>query len=244
MVAGCGGGNRVYEQVGDEVTWSDLDPDSIPASREADSYYIGYGDVLDVNFLYETKYSREEIKVRPDGRITYPLAGEMFVAGMSPAGLDSVLTARFSEIVLDPQITVIVRDFQPQMVYVLGEVGTPGDYEYVRDMTLTKALAVAYGYTHDARKSNVLVIRRIAEDHIIGIEVNIDAILSKNDFSLDIPLRPFDIVYVPKSRIATTEQFIERVFNIIGKPMDLYLKGWQIANVQIYYEYFSRSLNR
>jgi hypothetical protein len=57
MVAGCGGGNRMYEQVGDEVAWSDLDPDSIPAAPEADSYYIGYGDVLDVNFLYETKYS-------------------------------------------------------------------------------------------------------------------------------------------------------------------------------------------
>jgi polysaccharide export outer membrane protein len=168
----------------------------------------------------------------------------MFVAGMSPAILDSVLTVRFSEIILDPQITVIVKDFQPQMVYVLGEVGTPGDYEYIRDMTLTKALAVANGYTRDARKSNVLVIRRIAEDHVIGIEVNIDAILSKNDFSVDIALRPFDIVYVPKSRIATTEQFIDRVYNIIGKPMELYLKGWQIANVQVYYEYYARSLSR
>lgn len=244
MVAGCGGSGRMYDQVGDEVVWSDLDTDSIPAAPEAESYYIGYGDVLDVNFLYETKYSREEIKVRPDGRITYPLAGEMFVAGMSPADLDSVLTEKFAEIVLDPQITVMVRDFQPQMVYVLGEVGTPGDYEYVRDMTLTKALAVAYGYTNDARKSNVLVIRRIAEDHIIGIEVDIDGILSKNDFSLDIPLKPFDIVYVPKSRIATTEQFINRLYNIIGKPMEMYLKGWQIANVDLYYEYYARVIGR
>jgi len=234
----------MYEQVGDEVTWADLDPDSVPAPPEAESYYIGYGDILEVNFLYETKYSRKAVKVRPDGRITYPQAGEVFVAGMSPMDLDSALTESFSEIILDPRVTVIVTEFQPQMVYVLGEVGTPGDYEYVRDMTLTKALAVAYGYTNDARKSNVLVIRRIAEDHIIGIEVNVDAILSKNDFSLDIPLKPFDIVYVPKSRIATTEQFIERLYNIIGKPMDLYLKGWQIANVQIYYEYFSRVLDR
>ena len=234
----------MYEQVDGDVTWSDLDPDSIPAVPEAESYYIGYGDVLDVNFLYETKYSREAIKVRPDGRITYPLAGEMFVAGMSPADLDSVLTDSFSEIILDPRITVMVKDFQPQMVYVLGEVDTPGDFEYVRDMTLMKALAVARGYTDDARRSNVLVIRRVGEDHIIGLEVDIEAILSKNDFSLDVPLKPFDIVYVPKSRIATTEQFIKRMGTIIGTPMTLYLKGWQVANVEIYYEFYSRILSR
>lgn len=245
VMTGCGReGGRMYEQVGGDVTWSDLDPDSVPVAPEAESYFIGYGDVLDVNFLYETKYSRDNIKVRPDGRITYPMAGEMFVAGMSPSGVDSVLTESFSEIILDPQITVMVKDFQPQMVYVLGEVGTPDGYEYVRDMTLTKALAVARGYTDDARRSNVLVIRRVGEDHIIGIEIDIEAILSKNDFSLDIPLKPFDIVYVPKSRIATTEQFIERIGTIIGTPMTLYLKGWQVANIQLYYDYYSRIVGR
>jgi len=245
VMSGCGGnGGRMYDQVGGDVTWSDLDPDSIPAAPEAESYYIGYGDVLDVNFLYEKKYSRENIKVRPDGRVTYPLAGEIYVAGMSPADLDSALTESYSEIILDPRITVIVKEFQPQLVYVLGEVGMPDGYKYARDMTLTKALAVAQGYTNDARRSNVLVIRRVGEDHIIGIEVNIEAILSKNDFSLDVPLKPFDIIYVPKSRIATTEQFINRLGTIIGTPMDLYLKGWQVANVDMYYEYYSRIISR
>jgi hypothetical protein len=110
-------------------------------------------------------------------------------------------------------------------------------------MTLMQALAVSYGYTDDARKSNVLVIRRVAEDHIVGVEVNIDAILSKNDFSLDIPLKPFDIVYVPKSRIATTEDFISRFYNIIGRPLDIYLKGWQVANIKLYYDYYARTVS-
>jgi polysaccharide export outer membrane protein len=244
VLGGCGGNSRMYDQVGKDVARSDLDADSIPVAPEPDSYYIGFGDVLDVNFLYDREYSREGIKVRPDGRISYPLAGEIYVAGMSPSKLDSVLTDRFSEILLDPEITVIVKDFQPQVIYVLGEVKTAGDYEYVRGMTLTQALAVAYGYTNDAQKSNVLVIRRVGEDHIIGVEVDVDAILSKNDFSLDIQLKPFDIVYVPKSRIATTEQFITRVSNIIGKPLDIYLKGWQVANIQLYYDYYSKVVNR
>ncbi len=226
------------------MAWSDLETDSIPVAPEPESYFIGYGDVMDVNFLYEDKYSRERIKVRPDGRITYPQAGEIFVAGMSPMDLDSVLTESFSEIILDPQVTVIVTEFQPQMVYVLGEVGLPGDFEFVRDMTLMQALSMANGYTDDARKSNVVVIRRIGEDHIIGMEVDIEAILSLSDFSHDLVLKPFDIIYVPKSRIATTEEFVSRLWTIIGRPMDLYLKGWQIANIQLYYDYYSRIVNR
>lgn len=243
LVYGCANKAQVYDQVDGEMSRpTALDPDSIPALPQTDSYYIGYGDVLDVLFLYETKYSREAIRVRPDGRITYPLAGELFVAGMTPAKLDSVLTNKFSEIIVDPYITVIMREFTPQKVYVLGEVGNPGNFDYVRDMTLMQALAVGNGYTRDARKSNVLVIRRVGENRIVGIEVNIEAILSKNDFSLDIPLQPYDIIYVPMSRIATTEQFIERVWTILGRPMDLYLKGWQIANAEVLYQYYARAV--
>ena len=244
LSVGCGsGGSRVYDQVDGEMAWSDLDPDSVPAAPEADSYYIGYGDVIDVIFLYEDKYSRQSMKVRPDGRISYPYAGEIFIAGMTPASLDTVLTEKFSEIIVDPSITVIVRDFQPQKVYVLGEVGNPGDYDYSRNMTLMQALAVGNGYSNDARKSNVLIVRRLGENHIVGIEVNIDAILTKNDFSLDVPLEPFDIVFVPKSRIATTEQFIDKLWTIIGRPLDIYLKGWQIANAGVLYEYYTRGVN-
>ncbi len=242
VLSGCGGNRvRVYDQVdGVMARAAEFDPDSIPALPESDSYYIGYGDILDVIFLYENKYSREGMKVRPDGRITYPYAGEIFVAGMSPADLDSTITEKFSEIVIDPHITVIVREFTPQKIYVLGEVGNPGNYEYVRDMTLMQALAVGNGYTRDARKSNVLVIRRVGENRIVGIEVDIDAILSKNDFSVDVPLQPYDIVYVPKSRIASTEQFIDRLWTIVGRPMDIYLKGWQIANAEVLYEFYQR----
>ncbi len=244
LAYGCGNKGRLYDQVGGEMSRAtELDTDSIPAIPEADSYYIGYGDVLDVNFLYETKYSREALKVRPDGRITYPYAGEIFVAGMTPTRLDSVLTEKFAEIVVDPFITVILREFTPQQVYVLGEVGNPGGYDYVRNMTLMQALAVGKGYTRDARKSNVLVIRRVGENRVVGIEVNIDAVLSKSDFSMNVPLQPYDIIYVPMSRIATTEQFIDRLWTIVGRPMDIYLKGWQIANAEVIYEYYSRGVN-
>ena len=241
LVYGCGNKGRVYDQVDGEMSRAtELNPDSIPALPEANSYYIGYGDVLDVIFLYENKYSRESMKIRPDGRITYPYAGEIFIAGMTPARLDSVLTEKFAEIIVDPNITVIVREFTPQKIYVLGEVGNPGSYDYLRNMTLIQALAVGKGYTRDARKSNVLVIRRVGENRIVGIEVNVDAILSKSDFSMNVPLQPYDIIYVPMSRIATTEQFIDRLWTIVGRPMDIYLKGWQIANAEVIYEYYSR----
>lgn len=240
VLAGCSSGNRrLISQVGDEVTAGAYEPADIPGIEEPEGYLLGSGDLLDVNFLYNSQYSRQSIRVRPDGKISYPHAGEIYVAGMSVTHLDSVLTERFSEIVIDPDITVIVKEFQERAIYLLGEVNNPGIVDFRDGMTTTVALAIGEGFSDEARRNNVLVIRRLAEDHVIGVEVDVKRILEGKDLAGDITLRPNDIIYVPRSRIATTEDFIDSVFTILGRPMDLYLKGWQVANADVLYEYYS-----
>lgn len=244
LAAGCssGGGTRVISQVDGTTTRSAWDSTLLAAPEGPVGYIIGYGDALDVIFIHHREYSRDNIVVLPDGTISYPHAGIIQAAGLSVAQLDSVLTARFSDILVDPDITVIIREFQNQNVYVLGEVDMPGAYEWERNLTLIGALSLARGYTKTARKNNVVLIRRIAENHVVGVEVNVEEILDGNNFSLDIPVRPFDIVYVPKSRIATVEQFMESMFTILGRPLDIYLKGWQAANQRTIYDYYARTV--
>lgn len=242
-VTGCGGGNKLVTNRGGEVEEARYNGGELPSAPVSDEYYIGYGDVLDVLFLYNSDYSREGIKVRPDGRISFQYVGEVAVAGKTPAYVDSLLTSKFSEILRDPQITVIIRDFQEQMIYVLGEVGRPGGYRYERGLTLMQGLSLGNGLSRDARKNGVVVVRRIAPEHILGIEINVDDILKNNRFDLDIPLRPFDIIMVPRSRLATTEDFIRSITGIIMQPADLYLKGWQVMNIQALYEFY-RSTGR
>jgi polysaccharide export outer membrane protein len=240
LTAGCGGGNRLIENRAGAVEKVRLDPSAIPSGEDAGDYIIGYGDALDVVFLYNREYNRENIKVRPDGRISFPYVGDIDVAGRTVPWVDSLLTAKYSEIIRDPEITVIVREFQTQQVYVLGQVGDPGAYEYVRGLTLMQALSLGSGLKDSAKRNGVVVVRRIAWDHVIGIEIDVKEILDNDRFDMDIPIKPFDIVMVPKSKLATTEDFIESVSNILISPADVYLKGWSVANVKTQYDFYRR----
>lgn len=241
LAAGCAsGGNRIISQIDGEMIRSKGDSLLYAPPVGPVGYIIGYGDLLDVVFLYNAEYSRFNIRVLPDGTISFPLAGTIQAAGMSVSQLDSLLTERYSEILVDPDIAVIIKEFQNQNVYVLGEVELPGSYRWERGLTLIGVLSLSRGYTEDARKSNVVVIRRIAENHVIGVEVDIRAILDGSNFALDIPVRPFDIVYVPKSRIASTEDFIESMYTIIGRPLDIYLSGWQAVHQKTLYDFYAR----
>ncbi|UCF05956.1 MAG: polysaccharide biosynthesis/export family protein [bacterium] len=241
VVAGCGGGSRFFSNREGEVIQGELVLDSIPQAQRADSYAIGYGDALDVVFLYNSELTRLDVKVRPDGRISYPYVGEVDVAGMTVPELNDLLIERFSEIIKDPKITVMVRSFQPQLIYIIGEVNDPGGYPARDGKTLLRALTLASGVTDRGKKNGVLVIRRVAPLHIVGVQIDLKELLDDKRYDLDIPIEPFDIVYVPKSKLATAEDFTTSLYNILAKPMDLYLRGWQVANVKYLYEFYRRA---
>lgn len=242
ILMGCAGaGSRFVSNKNGEVERGKLVLDSIPMRLDSSEYVIGHGDAIDIIFLYNTDLNQIELKVRPDGKISLPYVGDVLAAGKPVSVLDSILTARYSEIILDPDITVVMRKFRPEVVYTLGEVRNPGGYDFNSGMTLLNALTLCGGPDKNAKRSEVLVIRRIAPDHIIGIQVNIDDLLSRKHFELDVPLQPYDIVYVPKSAIARGQDFMLALKEILMNPADLYLKGWQVANVEILYDYYTRT---
>lgn len=243
VLGGCGGGNRFVSNRGGAVERGELDLSGIPMRSEPTEYIIGQGDVLDVLFLYNSDLSQTELKVRPDGRISLPYVGDILVAGTSAAGLDSALTARFSEIIVNPDITVVVRDYRPQVVYALGEVVHAGGYEFRPGMTLTNFIALSGSIGRSGKRNEVLVIRRVAPDHIVGIQIDLMDLLEKRRFDLDIPLQAFDIVYVPKSKLAGAQDFALAVRDILTVPADFYIKGWSVTHQKILYEYYKRSSN-
>jgi len=241
ILSGCGGGNRLVTYRDGEVVHGELILEDLPHVPEEEGYVISYGDVLDISFLYNREFGREGVRVRPDGMISYPYAGEIRVAGTTVAKLDSILTSKFSEIILDPDITVMIREFRPQLVYVMGEVKYPGGYPVERGTTLLKALALGSGPTKRGKENGVLVLRRIAPDHIVGIQIDLKQLIDESRFDLDIPLKSNDIVLVPKSNIAKTEDFVKSLYEILKDPGDLYLMGWRIANVKVLYDYYKKT---
>ena len=154
-----------------------------------------------------------------------------------------MITARYAEIIVNPDVTVVVKDFRSQVVYVFGDVTRPGGYEYRSGMTLMNALVMGGGPSKSGKRNEVLVIRCIAPDHIVGIQIDFKELIGKKRFDLDIPLEAFDIVYVPKSKLASVQDFTLTVRDIFSPPAELYLKGWQIANQKVLFDFYKRSGN-
>jgi polysaccharide export outer membrane protein len=241
VLGGCvGGGNRLISSRGGEVESGELVIGDIPQRSGLEEYIIGYGDALDVVFFYNRELNQLDLKVRPDGKISLPYLGDVAVAGKTVSALDSVLAAQYSEVLVNPNVTVLVRDYSPQVVYVLGEVGHPGGYPFRNGMTLLDFLAVGGGPIKSSKKSGVIVIRRVAPDHIVGIQVDLRDLLDRKRFDLDVSLEPFDILYVPKARISKTQDFVLALGDILLTPAEVYIKGWQIANVEILYDFYKR----
>jgi polysaccharide export outer membrane protein len=239
LLTGCGSsGTRMISNTDGDVIRGEIDFSEYSGSGMVGEYQIGHGDQIDITFLYNSEYNVSDIKVRPDGRISLPLTGEVLAAGMTPAQLDSIITERYSVIVKEPEVSVILKEFAADVVYVLGEVGAPGAYEIDRQLTLLGALSKSRGMNKEAKKGSVLVIRRVSSDRIIGIQFDTNELLEEGRFDLDIPLKPNDIVYVPKSTLYKAEEFASVVYNIIEKPANLYLKGWQISQIKWLYEFY------
>ncbi len=201
-------------------------PDKPDGSLAAASplYVIHTGDQLAVKFFYNPELN-EEVTVRPDGRITLQLAHEVMAAGLTTTELVDVLAARYAPHIRKPEITVIVRSFEAQKVFVDGQVATPGMVKLTGPMTILQSIASAGGLKDSARDSEVLVIRRNALKKPFVIRVNLARAMSGLDMSQDIRLQPYDIVYVPKSFIANVNTWV-----------DLYLRKNIPINFGFYYD--------
>lgn len=179
-----------------------------PTSTSA-GYIIEPGDALDVRFFYNPELN-EEVMVRPDGNISLPLVGEMRAAGRSPTQLEGMLRDSYSRELRQAAITVIVKGFAGQRVYVDGEVGDPQMVNIAGNLSAMQAVASAGGFKPSARKAEVLVIRRAGTTQPVVIPVNLDAAIAGTDTSQDIMLQPYDVVYVPKTAIAEVNQFVDQ----------------------------------
>jgi polysaccharide export outer membrane protein len=241
LIVGCGGGNRYISNRGGEVETAELDLSDIPVRTEPNEYIIGQGDELDILFLYNQEFTQLGLKVRPDGKISLTFVGDIAAAGKGVSELDSLLTARYSEIIRNPNITVVVKNYRPQIVYAMGEVSKPGGYEFRPGMTLLDFLALGGGQNKFAKRNEILVIRRVAPDRVVGIQIDFKELVDKHRFDLDIPLQAFDIVYVPKSRIQSAQDFALAMRDIVLAPADIYLRGWQVANQKVLFDFYKRT---
>lgn len=130
-----------------------------PVPHDTGDYTLGVGDTVRIN-VYGQEEMSQEYTVEPDGVISLPLAGTVGAAGYSAREIEqAIVTKLHPDYMVNPKVSVEVIGFRS--MYVLGEVQQPGKYEYVPNMTVMQAVAIAGGYTYRAAENSAEVTRHV-----------------------------------------------------------------------------------
>jgi polysaccharide export outer membrane protein len=165
------------------------------AEIDSPSYVIGSGDILEIFVWKEPELSRE-VTVMPDGRITFPLIGEIMTSGQTLSSLKELITEKLKNYIDVPEVTVIVKQSLSQRIYIIGKVNKPGPYPLESEMTILQALTTAGGFTEWADTKHIIIVRREGEKEI-QLRFNYKKFISGKNLDQNIILKPNDTIVVP-----------------------------------------------
>lgn len=174
---------------------ADLRSASTTAALSKD-YRIGIDDVLTVNVWHEPDLSRNII-VRPDGKVSLPLVGEVQAAGKTPPQLEAELRSDLAQFVKDPELTVIVAEIRSRRVNIIGQVVHPGAFALTQQMGVLDVIAEAGGLRDFAKKNKIYVLRQVSAGKRIRLDYNYRDVLAAKADAQDILLQANDTVVVP-----------------------------------------------
>lgn len=184
------------------------------------SYVIQPGDVLSVDFYLNPEFN-DDPTVRPDGKVTLRLLGDVQAAGLTPSQFAASLDKAYLSELRSPDAAVHVKSSPDRLVFVQGQVTKPGSFALEPGMTALQAVADAGGVTPEAAQNAVLIRRDICgQPH--GMKVDISNAEGKLGNSEDVALMPRDILVVPRSAIANVDLFVKHYMQDI-LPIPPYL---------------------
>lgn len=158
-------------------------------------YTIGPEDVLGVIFWRDTEMSGD-VTVRPDGRITLPLIGEIRAAGLTPEDLKKQIQAAAVKYLSDANVAVVVRQIQSRKVYITGFVTTPGAYPLTGPRTVMQLISLAGGVTEFADSNNITIMRTV-NGKTTSHKFNYKDVARGKNLEQNLLLQPGDTVVVP-----------------------------------------------
>jgi len=183
---GAGGQSRVLDPI--------VEKSSLIVTPD---YIIGPEDVLEITVWRNADLSKA-VAVRPDGRISLPLMGDVGAAGKTVAQLAEAIAEKLKEFKENPQVSIVVKEVNSYAVYVLGEVSKPGKYPLKSKTTLLQAITLASGFTPAAARNKIVVFRfgdQGGQD--IKIKASYDDIIMRDDSPQNVQLKPGDTIVVP-----------------------------------------------
>lgn len=183
-------------------------------ARFRKEYVWAPGDQLEV-FVRQVPEVSRTVVVRPDGFISLPLLDDVYAAGLTPLQLKAVLTERFSQRLLDPEVTVIAIQVPPPVVYVIGEVTNNSAVPLRNAPTAITAIAMAGGFRRSAKAEDTMIIRLGEDGYLRAIPISSEVSGQPGPaMSLrGMLLQADDIIFVPESGRSQVSRFLDEIVN-------------------------------
>jgi len=170
-------------------------------------YRLHKSDVVEITFNLAPEYD-QTVTVQPDGFLPLKDLDAMYAEGLTLPQLRIAIRSGYSDILRDPEVTVVLKDFDKPYFVATGEVTRPGKYELRGDTTITEAIGMAGGFNGQARHSQVVLFRRISDQLVESRVVNVKNMLKTRDLAEDIHLKPGDMLFVPQNAVSKIRQYL------------------------------------
>jgi polysaccharide biosynthesis/export protein len=162
-----------------------------------EDYIIGPEDVLEITVWRNSDLSKV-VTVRPDGKVSLPLIGDVEAVGRSAGQLAELIATRLKEYKENPQVSIVVQQVNSYAIYVMGEITRPGKFPLKSKTTLLQAITLAGGFTPNAAR-NKLVVFRFGDkgQKDIKMKASYDDIILRDSSTQNFELKPGDTIVVP-----------------------------------------------
>ncbi|HET6464255.1 MAG TPA: polysaccharide biosynthesis/export family protein [Nitrospiria bacterium] len=169
----------------------------IDGQRVVDEYRIGPEDELEIMVWKNTDLTRK-VTVRPDGKVSLPLIGDVQASGLTTDELKTVVTQKMKEYIATPEVSVLVSAINSYFYYILGEIAKPGKYPLKERTTVLQAISMAGGFTPFASKNGMSLFRKDSvSSSEIKFRIRYDDIISSEDPKKNLFIQSGDTIVVP-----------------------------------------------
>jgi polysaccharide export outer membrane protein len=172
-------------------------------------YRLNRSDVVALSFTLSPEFD-QTLTIQPDGYVTPKDARPVQAQGLTLSEFREAVRKAYEGYLHDPQVAVVLKEFEHPYFVAGGEVGKPGKYELRADTTVIEAVEIAGGFTHEAKHSQVLLFRRGNHDLVEARVFDLKKMLKERNLGEVSLLRPGDLIFVPQNSISKVERFLSK----------------------------------
>lgn len=175
-------------------------------SEKSPEYILECGDVLELHYRYTPEFD-QEVTIRPDNRAAILNIGTILTSGMTVSQFKEKVVELSRKTLVDPEITIVLKDFDKPHVFVEGEVNNPGKVNFRSNISVLDAIALAGGFKTSGAKSNVILLHRTADGtKVKATALNLKKMINPQRIDEVVMVRSNDVIYVTQDKLSKVER--------------------------------------